>query len=191
MIMKYIDTMMIGVFLDAQELGVYSVAIRVVMVAAIPLGVLGGITSPEISRLHTLGDRRELNRVLRMFSFLITGLSLPVFLILFLFPEWVLGLFGDGFSGGAPVVRILVIGYLVHVWSGNNAIYMNMVGYERVYRNIVLMTSGINIVLNLILLPLFGIVGVAIGTSVSLIIWNLSANRYIYKRDRVRTYLWW
>lgn len=70
--MRYIDTIMIGYFLDSKQLGIYSIALRVVMIAAIPLGVFGGITAPEIARLYTVGDLSELNRVLRLFSFLMT-----------------------------------------------------------------------------------------------------------------------
>lgn len=190
MIMRYIDTIMIGYFLDSKQLGIYSIALRVVMIAAIPLGVFGGITAPEIARLYTVGDLSELNRVLRLFSFLMTWLALPVFLVSFFFPEFVLGFFGTDFEQGWMVLRILIVGYLVHVWSGNNAEYMNMLGYERAYRNIVLIASLINIILNFLLISPLGIVGVAIATSLSLIIWNLSANIYIYKKDTIRTYLW-
>ena len=68
---------------------------------------------------------------------------------------------------------------------------MEMVGYEKVLRNIILVTALLNVTLNALLVPVIGIYGAAVATSTSLVVWNLITNWYIRRRDGLRTYFWW
>jgi len=47
----------------------------------------------------------------------------------------------------------------------------------------------INITLNLILIPIYDILGAAIATSISTIFWNVATTAYIYRKDNVKTFL--
>ena len=46
-----------------------------------------------------------------------------------------------------------------------------------------------NILLNILLIPKFGIEGAAIASAFSMIFWNLSSVLYIYKKYNVLTFL--
>ncbi|WP_291321063.1 polysaccharide biosynthesis C-terminal domain-containing protein, partial [Desulfonatronospira sp.] len=59
---------------------------------------------------------------------------------------------------------------------------MNMTGRQKAFRNIVMTAAAINIILNLILTPNFGIYGAAISGMTSIIFWNLYTLAYIKKK---------
>ena len=63
-----------------------------------------------------------------------------------------------------------------------------MTGKEKVYQNILLLVLVINIALNIILIPKFGIEGAAMASASSLLLWNLSSVFYIYKQYHVLTF---
>ena len=73
--------------------------------------------------------------------------------------------------------------------SGSVAIILNMTGKEKVFRNIIFVALVINILLNLLLIPKFGIEGAAIASASSLIFWNLYSVYYVYKELGVMTFI--
>ena len=52
---------------------------------------------------------------------------------------------------------------------------LNMTGYERISNRILWTTALVNVGLNLLAIPRWGIVGAAMATAVSLAIWNVGA----------------
>ena len=50
-----------------------------------------------------------------------------------------------------------------------------MTGKEKQARNIIIVASVINVALNLYFIPLYGLMGAAIATGVSTVVWNVMA----------------
>ena len=57
-----------------------------------------------------------------------------------------------------------------------------MTGLEKVLRNIIIVSGILNIVLNIVLIPYYGILGASIASAFSLILWNIWALLYIYNK---------
>ena len=80
-----------------------------------------------------------------------------------------------------PALILLSVGQIVSAFSGSTMIILNMTGREKIGRNILTITVILNIIINYILIPRYGIVGAAIATMSSTILWNLISVIYIYK----------
>ena len=64
-----------------------------------------------------------------------------------------------------------------------------MTNKQKIVRNITLFGLFINIIFNLIFIPQYGINGAAIGTTASLIVWNLLGIYYVYKELKIKSYI--
>ena len=64
---------------------------------------------------------------------------------------------------------------------GTPDVMLQMTGYEKLYKNIMVVAVFINISLNLILIPKFGSVGAAIASLIGLSFWNIASVVYVKK----------
>ena len=110
----------------------------------------------------------EVRRIYAAATGWVVRLSLPAFVALLVFPDELLRLFGPDFAAGAAVTVILALGQLVNAATGPCGTLLNMSG--RVALNMAdnLAALVLNVLLNLWLIPAYGIVGAAVAWAVSL-----------------------
>ena len=81
----------------------------------------------------------------------------------------------------------MIAGQLVNVLCGSVGYILNMTENQNIFRNITIFAVVINIFLNLILIPMYGIIGAAIASAISLILWNIISSFYIYRKFNIST----
>ncbi|MFC0534080.1 flippase [Phytohabitans kaempferiae] len=169
----WIDTLMLGAFAN-EDIGVYTVATRLVTVAIFVLAPINAAFGPYIAYLYHRDQFAEVRRVYRAATGWVVRLSLPAFVALLVFPSALLPLFGAGFAEGAAVTVVLAVGQLVNAATGPCGTLLNMSGRValNMFDNIGALV--LNIGLNLWLIPAHGIIGAAIAWSASLIAVNLA-----------------
>ena len=99
-----------------------------------------------------------------------------------------MGIFGEEFKSGITAFRLLCIGNLFNSLSGSVGYFMQMTGSQYAFQNIVIFTTIIGILLNLYLIPKFGINGAAVSTGAGLIFWNLFCVIYTKQKYDIKTY---
>jgi O-antigen/teichoic acid export membrane protein len=115
--------------LPPDELGVYGVAKRCMLLAAMPVQMAMMTIAGTIPRLHAQGRRRELQNLMRGSAGVAAVPALAALLILVLAPELVVGLlFGHAYSGAATSIRILAVGHLVLIAAGNSFAMLSLNG---------------------------------------------------------------
>ena len=177
------DIVMLGIFKPLDQVGIYRVAARLALFASFGLQAVNMVVAPrfaalyakrEIKRLQHLATRGA--QVVLVFNLLITG-----FFVLFgeTFLKWI---FGKDFTPAYIPLLILLIGQLVNSAAGSVGVLLNMSGHERDTACGLALAAGINILLNLALIPPLGPKGAAIATSVSMITWNVILWWFVRKR---------
>jgi O-antigen/teichoic acid export membrane protein len=168
LVMSWTDIIMLGIFTDEKEVGVYNVVIKLAMLAAITMMAINTIAAPKFSEFYSRGDIQGLKRVARNSTRMVFFTSLPAILILIMFPTFILEFFGQEFIVGRDALLILMISQFINISSGPVGSLLNMTG-KQVALNIVMLTASIfNIVLNYFLIPIYGMEGAAIATLISL-----------------------
>lgn len=180
--MAMTDTIMLGIWTDSESVGIYGVAARTAMLTSFILIAVNSVSAPKFAALHAQGNGQDLSRLASNSARLTTLLSLPVLLIFLIFPEQVLWVFGPEFMAGAAVLSILAAGQFVNAATGSVGYLLIMTGNERLERSLAAGFFLINIALNLVLIPLLGMVGAAISTALSLGSRNLVA--YVLARQK-------
>jgi len=165
------DTLILGYFKTPEVVGLYNAAYPLAFFISIPLYAAALIYTPIATGLYAQHSIAELRRSFTVLNKWGASLTLPFFLVLFLFPEAVLGLlFGPEYLVAAPALRILSIGFIVNNLFGPNQSIMLAYGDSRFIMWAVLLTAVINVIMNIILIPPLGIVGAAIASAVSLVL---------------------
>ena len=163
----------LAMFRSESEVGYYSVAFKLATLTTFVLQAVNSMSAPKFSSLFQRGDLAELFYIAKKSAKLIFWTTGPVLLFLVIFGKPTLAiLFGSDFLISYPVLLILAIGQFVNSISGSTALFMNMTGHEKEFRNIVLCAALINITLNILLIPKFGMVGTALAGMSSVIFWN-------------------
>jgi len=189
LLMSWTDTLMIGSFLGEFEVGVYNVAIKVALLTSFTLNAINSISAPKLSETYNSNNMIEFNTVVTQTTKTIFYSTLPMIGLIFFFPDFLLNFFGKEFLIAKSTLLILAFSQVINSMSGSVGIILNMTGKEKVFRNILFFALAINIVLNLFLIPIYGIEGAAIASASSLIYWNLYSVYYVYKEYNVLTFI--
>lgn len=168
------DILMLGAIHGAEAAGIYTVASRIAELIPFLLIVANSVLAPRIAELHQRGDDSGLQRLV---SGTVRAIALPTTLfalVVIIFAVPILEvLYGAKFAPAAIALRILAVGQLVNVLAGPTGTILNMTKHARFSAISVAISSGINVLLNLLLIPYFGISGAAIATATSIVVWNL------------------
>jgi O-antigen/teichoic acid export membrane protein len=175
MIIAWIDTLMLGSFKSTAEVGLYNAAHPLANFISSPLSALLVLYMPVTSGLYAQGLMPEMRRNFAILTKWLCSLTLPLFLILFLFPETVLNfLFGANYIFAANALRILSIGYIINNFLGPNGSTLIAIGESKFLMWATAATAILNIGLNIALIPPLGIVGAAIASVVAITSINLT-----------------
>src|SRR5690606_29137919 len=140
--------------------GVFQAAARGAELVAFSLLVANFALQPLISRLHALGNLRELQRVVTFTARATLAAALPVALALAIFAAPILGaLFGAPFERGATCLAILCAAQVFNAAIGSVDHLLNMTGHERDTAVGMALGAGANLGLNLLLVPWLDIEG--------------------------------
>ena len=188
LIMSWADSVIIGIFKAESEIGIYNVAIKLAMISGLVLGAVNSIVAPKLSEAYNNGRKKEFALIVRQSTRVIFFSSFPILIFLIVFPEFLLSFFGSEFLIGKTTLYILLVGQIINAFSGSVGVIMQMTGRERLFQNILIVALIINIGMNFLLIPTYGIIGAAIASSASIVFWNLTSVAYIYKEHKVLTF---
>lgn len=179
-LLLWVDTLFLGYFRSAAEVGTYSIAMRIAVVGSLILFSFNTMLAPFISDLYNQGEMEHLQALLRSVTKWVAGLSFPFFSGLALFPEQVLRIMGSHYTEGATILVILALGKLFDSAVGPVSLTLLMCGRPRV----VLVNSVIvflaDVGLCIFLIPRFGAIGAALAASATIILFNLVALGWVW-----------
>jgi O-antigen/teichoic acid export membrane protein len=182
MVMSWADTITLGIFCSASDVGVYFAASRTALVTTLILVAVNAVSGPIYARLHKEGKIEEIATLAKKSSMVLLLIVMLPTSFLLLFPEWVMHWFGGGFFLGASILMVLTVGQLINVTCGSVGCLLVMTGNEKIMRNIILITAAMNIILNVLLVREYGPIGVAYATAFSTVMWNIWAMVSVKKR---------
>lgn len=163
--------LVIGVLLPVAAVTLYTAAFRIFQVCRDITGALIQAIVPEASRAAARGDRQGLTVLLlqgtKFSNAVIIGLAIPPILLAEpLLRLWV----GDDFIAAAPVAQALLAGLLI---NNNHLVGIGLLtGTGRIVRVLGyhLIWAASSVALGFVLVPVVGLVGVALGIGLPLLV---------------------
>lgn len=176
------DSVMLGSLQGAKSVGLYTVANRGASLIGFASIAFAGPLSPVFATLHAQGNTAKLRSTFKKSCQLAFAISVVLAAVLILLSDQFLGLFGAEFLQSKLALFILLGGQLLSAFSGATPVLLNMTGYARDTVIGVAISAVLNIVLNAWLIPLRGIEGAAIATTISVVVWNVLLIGFTYRR---------
>jgi O-antigen/teichoic acid export membrane protein len=155
-----IDTVMLGFFKTSHEVGLYTSAYKIVTLASAVPNLLFASYLPYLVSLKSTGTWQWKKFALTM---LIIGLPTGIMTGIYA-PELVTILYGSAYDGAVLPLRILSINITAVFMSIAFAQPLLLLGKEKKYLSIVAWSAGFNLLLNVFLIPLYGMTGAALAT---------------------------
>ena len=189
LILGWIDTIMISMFRSVQEVGIYNVALRLSMITSITLMAVNTIAAPKFAEFWGKRDIEGLTKVVQQSTRLIFLSSFPLLLLFLIFPKFILGIFGEEFIKGADALMILTVGQFINAAAGSVGYILQMTGYQKFHRNIVLIATFLNIMLSWFLIPIYGIIGASVANATTILFGNVISSIFIKNTMKIKTYI--
>jgi O-antigen/teichoic acid export membrane protein len=187
-LMAALSPFLIEYFSETDKVGIYAGAFRISQLIAIVLVVVNTIAAPKFSELFWANKKQELQKVIRQSVKLMFWSSLGLSLVVVIASEPILNIFGKEFIGGQSALIVLVCGQLFNAATGSVGLFLNMSGNQKILRNTALIALTLQCVIAAILIPILGILGAAIASTVAGALWNLMCILYVRKKLNLKTY---
>jgi O-antigen/teichoic acid export membrane protein len=160
-----VDILIVGLLLTGSAVGIYNVAVLLSRFLSLPLKAFNQLFPPVASRLHHGGDHAELESVYGTTTRLIFTLALfPAVAAVVYAPE-LLGVFGEEFTRGQPVLLLFVGAQVTNALVGPSGYLLVMSDHQYLALANQVGSGLLNVVLNFVLIDAFGFVGAALATA--------------------------
>jgi O-antigen/teichoic acid export membrane protein len=173
--MGWIDTIILGIYKNEADVGVYTVCLKIATLTSLPLVAVNSIAAPKFAEHWGQKDFLAIKKIANNSTKLIFLTSLPLLIIILLFPSFILSIFGVEFINGRTALMIITCAQFINAISGSVGFLLQMTDYQKHFQFIIISAIIINILLSYFLIPSYGIEGAAIATSSCLAIWNISS----------------
>ena len=166
-------TILLGIWGNTGDVGIFNVANRVSSLLLFPLMAMTSILAPKFAAMHRDGQRKELIKLVRHSSAMLMGFAVPAVIVMFFAAEWIMKIFGADFVAGVWPLRLLLFGVLVNVSTGAVGEVLIMTGHEKLIRNLNVAGTLVVGMLCVVLIPPYGDIGAAIAVAIGYIFLNL------------------
>ena len=167
-LLNQMDTIMLGYFVSAKEVGIYSVAFKVSAFALIGLEILLPIVAPLFAQFKETHDDQSMETLFVTATKWLGYSALVIFVCIAVFRVELLQVFGKEFAGGSTVLLILAVGQLVNAATGPTGVLLTMTGKQKWELTNTISIVALNFLLNLLLIPRMGMIGAAVATALSI-----------------------
>jgi O-antigen/teichoic acid export membrane protein len=169
-----IDSLMVGYFMDETEVGYYAVAILFMQGVILLPQVVQRVTTPVIATYYGKKEYENIKKTVKKTMLHTFVGTLCISIILIIFGIYLIDIFftKDFIPAYIPML-ILLIGYSICAPIGSVGNTLSSIGKMNVVFKMNILCALTNTILNLILIPTYGLVGAASATSITQIVTSL------------------
>ncbi len=184
----YVPIFLIGYFLSNTDVGVYNISFKIALLVSFSLGAFQLIFSPTISNLFARNNKQLIEQLYQSITKWVFTISLVTFLIIILFSDQILSIFGKEFVAGSTILLIMVCGEIFNATGGLAGNILVMSGRPKVALVNSLISFTLIFLLAWFLIPAYGIMGAAVSYAVTIILINLLRLIELYLFENIQPF---
>jgi O-antigen/teichoic acid export membrane protein len=169
----WLSTLLIGTLRSTAEAGMYAAATRYLTLGQFIGVAIAQVAAPRLSELLSSGDRARAREIYATATSWLMSLTWPLYLTMITLGPALLSVFGSRYRTAGPVLAILGAAMLVATLVGPVDIVLLMAGKSSWNLFNTVIAVVLNVVLNLVLIPPFGVKGAAVAWGASILANNL------------------
>lgn len=181
-ITTFLDSIIIPAYLGLGALGIYLRPLVLGQMIQVPYRAISLISIPIIREAivdNNLKKVKELNRDIAINLFLI---GCFLFTLLIGNTDGIFSLFPPKYIVAKNVLYIIAVGRLCDMAFGLNSEILNYSKYYKILTFLAGIMMGLTIILNILLIPRYGLNGAAFAVSISLIVFNILKTLMIWRK---------
>jgi O-antigen/teichoic acid export membrane protein len=169
-----IDIVLVAIIRGPAEAAIYTAATRFLVAGQFANAAVNQSAQPRFAELFAVDDRRGANVIYRATTAWLIVLTWPLYLLAVIYGPEVLSIFGHSYRAGHLVMVILGLTMLTATACGQVDMVLITTGRSSWSLANGLAALVINVGLDLLLIPRYGITGAAIGWAAAIIVTNLT-----------------
>ena len=173
MTIQRLDIVLVGIMKGPVDAAIYTAATRFLVVGQLGNAALSMAAQPQFTHLFAIGDRREAGAVYQVTTAWLIILTWPLYLLAAVDGPTVLAVFGHSYRAGSTVMVILGLTMLIATGCGQVDMVLTTTGRTSWSLMNALAAVGVNVGVDLALIPRYGITGAAIGWAAAIVVTNL------------------
>lgn len=183
MIFNSIDQWMLGAFLSPAAAGAYNIAIRITNLVEVPTGAVATIVFPQSARRMETEGRDAIKYLYEKSVGTIMAILIPGLLFLYFFSDFVVDIIaGKKYAEAVPILQVTILYCLLIPYGRQFGTILDSIGKPRTTFSVVIISAGLNVVLNYFFIHRYGVIGAAYGTLLSNII-GFIIGQFILRRE--------
>ncbi|MEV6637558.1 polysaccharide biosynthesis C-terminal domain-containing protein [Actinoplanes sp. NPDC051470] len=183
-----VDVLLVAALGGLAPAAVYAVAGRFVVLIQFANQGISQSVQPRLAEALATGDTDTANHLYRTATGWLVLVTWPINLLVILFAPVYLGLFGEQYRAGAPVVVVLACAMLVATGCGMVDMVLAMAGRTSWNLANVLVALALTIGLDLLLIPRLGAMGAALGLAGAMLANNLLPLAQVARHARLHPF---
>jgi O-antigen/teichoic acid export membrane protein len=184
------DVLLVGLLSDPKEAGIYSIAVRISGLVGLGLVCVNAVGAPLLAEQFALQKPAELQRLATTMAWGALLLTLPAAIGALALAPYVLPCFAADFGRAWLPLTLLVASQIVNCLTGSVGQLLAMTGKQRASARVLVVFALLHIVLCVMAVPLWGMLGAALATSMVRIAWNLLLAREVWQQLRINPTVW-
>jgi lipopolysaccharide exporter len=186
-ILKSVDTWMLGKLMSPAAVAIFTPALRVSNLVEVPTDTLTSILFPQLSKRIGEEGLTSAKYLYEKAVGTLTAIMLPVVALIILFSSQVIYFIaGPGYEETVPILQVTMLFGLIIPFNRLMGITLDAIGQARVNFIYVFRNALINIVLNFFYISYFGTIGAAYGTLTTYVFALIQNQHYLHKNLNVR-----
>lgn len=175
-----LDLIMIGLLLNLENVAFYTLAFYIGAVITIPQRAILGPASPLVAKAIHEGNHEQSDKLYKQSSINQLIMGGVIFILIWINTEALYAMIPEKFSGGMWVVFYIGLSKLFIMGTGVSGYIIIFSKYYRVNLLFNLILIALTIITNYYLISSYGIVGAAIATAITFLVYNVIKIIYIY-----------
>ena len=162
------DVLVLSIYHPPTDVAMYYAALKTINLITFVHFAVSNAVANRFAAYEARGDKALLASMIRQAVSWTFWPSLAAALLLLALGKPLLWLFGPEFTSAYPVMAILAVGLVIKAMFGPAEYLLNMLGEQKLCATVLFATALLNIILNFLLVPPYGLTGAATATAASL-----------------------
>jgi len=163
--MQNTDILVLSHYVSPDKVAIYFAALKSMALISFVNFAVGTAVAKQFPKLKARNDHEGLAQTARSAAHWVFWPTLAGAAVILVLGKPLLWMFGEDFVSGYPVMFILALGFLAHASVGPVEFVLNMLGQQNRCAIVLCAAAGLNLTLNFLLIPQFGLTGAAIATA--------------------------
>jgi O-antigen/teichoic acid export membrane protein len=171
--LQRLDIVLIGVLRGPTEAAIYAAATRFLVVGQLGSQAVSLVVQPTLAELLAIKDIAATRTLYQLSTAWLISLTWPLYLLSAVLAPQLVTVFGRGYETGADAIVVLALAMLVATGCGMVDMLLTMAGKTSWNLGNVLLALAVNVGLDLLLIPEYGVMGAAVAWAVAIALNNL------------------